>query len=192
MKTERKRAIVGVIIGVAVSVALAAQAAPPRRGTVVKTRPDSGKLPPAPEGDYAGVTLGGGQPPETKPPPAGFQNITWPGFRWTKSGSEVFLQLTGQVAYQQKVKGHRVNIVLEKTLVPLRNNLRRVITSHFPGTPVGQFRLRAMKGDRVRLEITLRRKVQPTVSMTAQGQYTFLVVSFPRTGAQPAPVEDEG
>jgi hypothetical protein len=133
----------------------------------------------SPTQSYAGVTVnGGGEPPETKPPPAGLQAVTWPGFKADKSGSEVFLQLTGQVTYHQKAKGHRISITLDKTVVPLRNNLRPMITRNFR-SPVASFRLRPAGADSVRLDITLRRKAEPSVSMQNRGKHTFLVVAFP-------------
>jgi hypothetical protein len=180
MMTKCNRWAVGVTLALALIAPNSVDAAP-QKG---KVRLDRN----TPEGDYSGVTLGGGQPPETKPPPSGLQHVTWPGFRWSKEGSEVFLQLTGQVTYQQKVKGHHVLITLDKTMVPLRNNLRSVITSNFGGTPVSRFRLRLLKNDQVRLEISLRRKSTPTVSMTTQGQYSMLVVAFPRVEVKGAPL----
>ena len=132
---------------------------------------------PQPQG-YAGVTLNGGEPPETRPPPAGLQAVTWPGFRVDNSGSEVFLQLTGQITYHQKAKGRHILVTLDKTVVPLRNNLRPIITQGFRG-PVSSFRLRPVGTDAVRLDITLRRKATPSVSLATRGKYTFLVVAFP-------------
>jgi hypothetical protein len=174
MMTKRNVWVVGVTLALALIMATSVDAAPRKGGGKVRLDKTTS------EGDYSGVTMNGGQPPETKPPPSGLQHVTWPGFRWSREGSEVFLQLTGQVTYQQKVKGHRVLITLDKTLVPLRNNLRTVITSNFGGTPVSKFRLRLLKNDRVRLEISLRRKATPTVSMSTQGQYSMLVVAFSR------------
>lgn len=134
------------------------------------------------EGPYGGVTPGGGgAPPDQKPPPAGMQAVTWTGFRILPEGggSEVFLQLTGSVAHHEKGKGRRILITLDKTVVPLRNNLRPVIAGSFRGTPVERFRLRPTGKDQVRLEITLRRASTHTVALHTQGQYTFLVVAFP-------------
>ena len=53
-----------------------------------------------------------------------------------------------------------------------------VITKHFK-TPVSQFRLRQIKGDKLRLEITLRNKTTARVVTKSLGQYTYLIVSFP-------------
>lgn len=128
---------------------------------------------------YQGVTLFGGDPPLPKPPPAGFNYITWPGFHATRTGSEVFLQMSGPVTYTEKTKGLKVQITMEKVQVYLRNNLRTVITSHFAETPVLNFKLRKLKKDKVRLDIKLREKAKPTISTKTQGAYTFLVVTFP-------------
>ena len=74
-------------------------------------------------------------------------------------------------------------VTLDKTMVPLRNNLRPVNTSSFP-TPVSSFRLRPVGKDQVRLDITLRRKAEPQVSLTNRGKYTFLVVAFAPAAAK--------
>ena len=131
------------------------------------------------QGGYGGVTLQGGEPPTPKTPPPGIQYVTWPGFRSTEAGTEVFLQLTGPVSYKEKRKGRRLYVTLDKAQVYLKNNLRPIITRNFPNTPVTQFRLRRLKGDRLRLEITLRGKVPHTISAKSAGQYTYLVVAFP-------------
>jgi hypothetical protein len=132
--------------------------------------------------EYQGVTLFSGEPPAPKPPPAGYQVITWPGFTVTDQGSEVFLQMSGPVNYAVKAKGRRVWVTMDRVQVMLKNNLRRVITRHFPNTPVTSFRLRPVKKkDQVRLTIKLRRKATPTVDIRSKGQYSFLVVSFPPT-----------
>ncbi|MFH1130639.1 MAG: hypothetical protein V1754_04850 [Pseudomonadota bacterium] len=127
---------------------------------------------------YAGVTLQGGDPPTLKVPPAGVQYVTWPGFRSTNEGTEVFLQMTGQVKFERKDTRTQVVLILENTETYLRNNLRSVITSHFPG-PVNSFQLRPTKKGQIRLEISLREKAKPQVGFKTVGQYTYLVVSFP-------------
>jgi len=131
------------------------------------------------EAFYSGVTLSGGEPPPTAPPPPGFQNLTWTGFRMGEREADVFLQLTSQVSYQSKIKGRLVLVTLDKVKVPLRNNLRQVIAEHFPSSPVKRFRVRRLRRDKIRLEIRLRRKLVPNVSMRTFGQYSFLIVSFP-------------
>lgn len=135
-----------------------------------------------PEPGYSGVTPEGGEPPKPEPPPAGFQYITWPGFRTLKNGaSEVFLQLTGPVTYKVKKHRGRIYVTLDRVKVHLKNSMRRVITKHFSDTPVAWFRLRKVrrKPDQLRLEIRLRRGSRHTVAMKRGTQYHYLVVSFP-------------
>ena len=128
---------------------------------------------------YSGVTLKGGEPPKPKaPPPAGLNYLTWPGFRADAKVAEVFVQLTGPVAYAVRQRGNRVSIDIKKVKVYLRNNLRAVVTKHFPG-PVSSFRLRRVGRQNARLEIHLARKVAPTVELKTQGAYSFLIASFP-------------
>lgn len=183
---------------VALLLALSPAALAQRRTQVFQGDPNQVKLPNPDQGAaqadaqrgiapaYSGVSLQGGEPPGSKPPPAGMQAITWPGFRPPREGqgAEVFLQLTGPVTYRQEMKRQKVLITLDKVVVPLRNNLRPIITASFGKNPVASFRLRPLKNDQVRLEITLRRKAQPTVNLTAQGKYTFLVVAFPITSSK--------
>lgn len=128
---------------------------------------------------YSGVTLSGGDPPTTVAPPPGFQNLTWTGFRIGEQTAEVFLQLTSQVSYKEKIKGRRVFITLDKVKVPLKNNLRQVIAEHFPSSPVTRFKVSRIKRNKIRLEIKLRKKLAPSISMRTFGQYSFLIVSFP-------------
>jgi len=127
---------------------------------------------------YQGVTLHGGDPPEFKPPPVGIKYVTWPGFQVTSSGSEIFLQISGPVVPERKNRRRKILITLDRTRVPFKNNLRQVITKHFK-TPVSKFRLRQIKGDKLRLEISLRRKTTATMITKGVGQYTYLIVSFP-------------
>ncbi len=129
---------------------------------------------------YGGVSLQGGDPPSPKEPPPGFQHINWPGFRSdAKTGAaEVFLQLTGPVQYTVKTRGRRVHVVLKQVQVYLKNNFRTVLALHFPKQPVARFKLRQLKGAKVRLEIRLRRRAKPSVALRTIGKYTYLVVSF--------------
>ena len=129
---------------------------------------------------YKGVTLyGGGDPPEFKPPPVGIKYVTWPGFHLTKTGSEIFLQISGPVVPKRKDRGRRIFITLDSTKVPFKNNLRAVITKHFP-TPVKSFKLRRLRGNKLRLEISLQRRTTARVQTRSSGAYTYLVVSFPK------------
>ena len=133
---------------------------------------------------YQGVTPEGGEPPSPKSPPPGYQYVTWPGFRVSSGGSEVFLQLTGPVTHKERATPDRVIVTMDKVLVHLKNSLRPVITRNFAGTPVSQFRLRRLKGDQMRLEITLRRRASHSVTMKTVGQYHYLVVAFFPSGAR--------
>lgn len=127
---------------------------------------------------YQGVTMQGGDPPEFSPPPAGIKYVTWPGFQVNSQGSEIFLQISGPVIPSRKTWRRKIFITLDKTRVPFKNNLRPVITKHFR-TPVSRFRLRRLRGDKTRLEISLRRRTKSTMVTRSVGQYTYLVVSFP-------------
>jgi hypothetical protein len=130
-------------------------------------------------GSYGGVSPEGGDPPQIKTPPAGLQYLTWPGFRAHKDGSaDVFVQLTGPVSYKMRARGRRVDVTMEDVQVYLRNNLRTVLTQHF-SSPVSRFRLRELKGNKLRLEIRLSRRRKPTVSIETKKRYTYLIVHFP-------------
>lgn len=135
-------------------------------------------------GTYQGVTMTGGEPPEVRTPPAGVQYITWPGFHSDATGSTIFLQMTGPVAYEEKVKGKKVTITLLNTQVFLKTNTLAILTQHFENTPVTQFKLRPAKGGSTRLEITLASSAKPTINTRTVGTFTYLVVSFP-----PAPAK---
>ena len=129
--------------------------------------------------EYQGVTLQGGKTPSPKTPPAGTFYATWPGFRFTEQGSEVFVQLTGAATYKERRRGRTIIITLQRTAVHLRNNRRPVITSGFPDTPVSRFRLRPLRRGRLQLEIRLRKRAAHTTTTRTVGGYQYLVVSFP-------------
>ncbi|PIE18424.1 MAG: hypothetical protein CSA65_04730 [Proteobacteria bacterium] len=137
---------------------------------------------------YSGVTLKGGEPPPApRPPKAGLQYITWPGFRTNVDApSEVFMQLTGPVSYTIKQRGTRINITINKVQVYRRNTTRAVVTRHFPG-PVTWFRLRRAGRNRYRLQIRLREAVTPTVQLKQQDKYHYLVVTFPSASSPKSP-----
>lgn len=128
---------------------------------------------------YSGVTPEGGEPPSPKTPPPGFNFITWPGFRASEAGSEIFLQLTGPVNYKVRKKGARLYVTIDKVMVHLKNSLRTVITQHFRNTPVSRFRLRRLRKNRIRLEVSLRKKTAHNVSVKSAGGYHYLIVYFP-------------
>ena len=130
-------------------------------------------------GPYQGVTMTGGEPPEIRTPPAGIQYVTWPGFHADDTGTTIFLQMTGPVAYEQKRKGLKVLVNLMNTQVFLKNNTRAVLTQHFENTPVKSFRLRPMKGNDTRLEIILSKAAKASIGARTVGTFTYLVVSFP-------------
>jgi len=111
-----------------------------------------------PEGAYSGVTLSGGDPPATtKVPPEGLAAVTWPGFRSSQEGSEVFLQLTGDVTYKDRLQGNRIIITLDKTTVLLKNNRRPVVT-------------RASRDTRLALPAPIRRSPQGPAGDLAAAQ----------------------
>jgi hypothetical protein len=132
-------------------------------------------------GPYQGVTMSGGDPPEVRTPPAGVQYITWPGFHSDATGSTLFLQMTGPVAYEMKAKGKKVIVSMMNTEVFLKTNRLAVLTQHFTNTPVKQFRLKPTKGGGTNLVITLAKKVKPTISSRLVGTFTYLVITFPPT-----------
>lgn len=167
MRVSRSRRLVTVVAATALALALCATAS-------AEKNKDDPYLP------YGGVSMQGGEPPSPKTAPAGFQLINWPGFRSDKKtgAAEVFLQLTGPLRYTVKARGRRVHVVLHQAQVYLKNNYRPIFAQHFPKQPVRRFKLRPLKGGKIRLEITLRRRAKPTVALQTIGKYTYLVVSF--------------
>ena len=129
--------------------------------------------------DYSGVTLRGGDPPAPKAPPPGMQFVNWPGFRVAKGTGDtrIFLQMSGPVTYKLRKSARRVYLTLYKAQVYLRNNLLPVLTEHFGG-PVKRFKLRELRGGRLRLEVRLKAAVSAEVSQSTVGQYTYLVLNL--------------
>jgi hypothetical protein len=137
----------------------------------------------AEERAYHGVTLRGGRPPKQKKRlPSGLQYLTWPGFRADEGRSEIFLQFTGPVKYAASAGQGNEAVVVDQVRSYLRNTFRPVNTSHFPG-PVSGFRLRALRGNRIRLEIALRRPAKASamwveVRSLSSGGYYYLLLSY--------------
>lgn len=138
---------------------------------------------PAVDTEYGGVTPSSGTPPSPKAPPKGYQYLTWPGFRATDTHAEIFLQLTGPVTHTVKQRGSQLEITLNKTKAYLRNNLRRVITQHFPG-PVRSFRMKAVPGGHLRLLVELEGQAKPEIALTQGKTYSFFTVRFPLAAAE--------
>lgn len=129
---------------------------------------------------YEGVTPSGGEPPQP-PPETNVRVATWPGFKYTDTRTDVFVQLSGaQAPYHLKKSSRRIELTFDATRIHLRNNLRPIHADHFAG-PVRSFRLKRGKGNKVILQVDLKQPAEPTLSTSTVGRYTYFTLSFSHT-----------
>jgi hypothetical protein len=132
-----------------------------------------------PEGDYAGVSIGGeGLPPRAPKKAAGPQRMTWPGFQMHDGVPTVFLQTTGAPSYTVSETPGALVVTLHGTRIQLRNNQRPLDVSAFD-TTVTEVSAKPRGKDVV---VTIRHKndvahherVEPSA-----GGYQLLLVELP-------------
>jgi hypothetical protein len=144
-------------------------------------RPAPEKTAPNPHGFYSGVSLHGNQVPPS--PPAALNTkptiLTWTGFQRAQEdgGSQVYFQLSAQVAYEVTQTPGRIVIRMPNTRVNTRNNARPLDLRFFD-TPARGVTLRK-KGRDLVATIELKRRTTPVIEeVPAQGGYRLLVVRF--------------
>jgi colicin import membrane protein len=89
------------------------------------------------------------------------KEMTWLGFQQFKEVSRVFVRTTEPVKYRvDSSRENMVVLILENTVVPLKNN-RRFLDTRFFDSPVTYIQPKVIEGpsQSVRIEITLRRRV---------------------------------
>ena len=107
-------------------------------------------------------------------------DATFPGFETLGDGSSrLFVQLTKNVAVDEKKGPGAITYVLKGARVHLHNNTNALVTVHF-NTPVLRARL-VPRGNDVLFVVELRANVSPTWKMTpAKDGTAILQVDFPR------------
>jgi hypothetical protein len=132
-----------------------------------------------PQGFYSGVSLTGNQVPPAPPPELGTKPVllTWTGFQRVDEGSQVYFQLSGEVAYEVEETPGRVVIRMSNTRVNTRNNARPLDLRFFD-TPARGVKLRKRGRDLV-ATIELKRRSTPVIQQVeGQAGYRMLVVRF--------------
>jgi hypothetical protein len=112
---------------------------------------------------------------------------TFPGFRLLPDGtSRIYVELTRQVAVDERRADGMLVYRIHDARVPVRNNRNALITTHF-ATPVGRARLLRSGAD-VELLIDLRKSVSATHKVVAgENGGARLEVDFPAGDYPPAP-----
>ena len=112
---------------------------------------------------------------------------TFPGFRLLPDGSSrIYVELTRQVAVDERSADGKLIFVIHNARVPARNNRNALITTHF-ATPVGRARLLSSGAD-VQLIIDLRKHANATQKIVAgENGGSRLEVDFPAGDYPPAP-----
>lgn len=141
-----------------------------------------------PEGAYMGVVPGSpNRPPRVRRRASRALIVTWPGFQMTEGGSRVFLQLTQPVSVEEQRGVRTVTYTIRNARVPVRNNRRPLITTHF-NTPVLRARLVQRRRNAL-LVVELRDDVPATLTQgTGPNGFHFLFIDFP-PGTYAAPPE---
>jgi hypothetical protein len=104
---------------------------------------------------------------------------TLPGFEMLPDGStRFFVELTRPVAYETRTARGLLVIELKGARVDRRNNLNPLVTLHF-NTPATTARL-VPHGHDLRLVVSLRAPVQPTVTLEPTPTGAVLRVAFPK------------
>jgi len=112
---------------------------------------------------------------------------TFPGFRLLPDGSSrIYVELTRQVAVDERRGDGTLIYVIHDARVLARNNRNALITTHF-ATPVGRARLLSSGAD-VQLIIDLRKNASATQKIVAaENGGARLEVDFPAGDYPPAP-----
>ena len=124
--------------------------------------------------------------------PAGGPYLVWTGFQMTAAGSQVFLQTTRPVEYDEKAGARTksgksaLSIVLRGCRIHMANNRRKIDTRFF-ATPVSSISAK-QKGHDIEIRIALREGAEATPHTQAGPDGTqFLVLDFPPGKAAPEP-----
>jgi hypothetical protein len=141
-------------------------------------------------GSADSVSMGSKDAAPRRAPARGRSNAavaTFPGFRLLPNGaSRIYVELTRQVAVDERRGDGTLIYVIHDARVPARNNRNALITTHF-STPVGRARLLSSGAD-VQLVIDLRKNTSATQKIVAgENGGARLEVDFPAGDYPPAP-----
>lgn len=136
----------------------------------------------AEESSYAGVTPGSetseNLPPKADEIPKDALMLTWPGFMMLEDGSSFFIQTSKPVKFGTKKSDGRLELVLHRTQVHLKNNFLPLETQFFD-TPVTRATVeRKGKKDLV-MTFEMREDVTPRITQkTGKDGFNYIFVKF--------------
>ena len=112
--------------------------------------------------------------------------VNMPGFEQTADGgSRLFVNLSQNVAVEERKAQGSITYVLKGASPRVRNNTNALVTVHF-NTPVSRARL-VPHGQDLHFVVELRAAATPTWKMTeAQDKSTMLTIDFPKGDYLPA------
>jgi hypothetical protein len=143
------------------------------------TRPPDQTVAPNPKGFYSGVSSRGNQVPPAPPADLGTTPtlLTWTGFERIEGGTQIYFQLSADVAYDVTETPGRIVIQMKNVRANARNNLRPLDLRYF-ATPARSVKLRKRGKDLV-ATIDLKRRTTATIEQVpGQAGYRMLVVRF--------------
>ena len=143
------------------------------------TRPPAERAAPHPKGFYSGVSIDGNQVPPSAPDKLGSKPVllTWTGFERIDGGSQIYFQLSADVAFAVDETPGRIVIRMPNTRVNVRNNLRGLDLRFFD-TPARGVTLKR-KGRDLIATIELKKTTTAVIEQVeGQGGYRMLVVRF--------------
>ena len=142
-----------------------------------------GTLASADGSSYGGVTPGAASsenlPPKAEEIPEGALMLTWPGFMMHKDGSSCFFVQTSQpVKFGTQKSEGRLELILHRTRVHLKNNFLPLETEFFD-TPVTRATVQRKAQRDVVMVFELREDATPTITQKkGKDGFNYVFVKF--------------
>jgi hypothetical protein len=136
----------------------------------------------ADETSYAGVTPGSESsenlPPKSEEIPEGALMLTWPGFMMHEDGSCFFVQTSKPVKFGTQKSEGRLDLVLHRTRVHLKNNFLPLETQFFD-TPVLRATVQPKGKNDLVMVFEMREDATPTITQKkGKDGFNYVFVKF--------------
>ncbi len=138
---------------------------------------------------YGGVTPGSetseNLPPKAEEIPEGALMLTWPGFMMTENGSVFFVQTSKPVKFGTRNSEGRLELVMHRTRVHLKNNYLPLETQFFD-TPVLRATVQRKGREDLVMIFEMREDVPPSITQSkGKDGFNYVFVKFPKKPSAP-------
>lgn len=138
----------------------------------------------AEDATYEGVTPGSESaenlPPKAEEIPDDAMMLTWPGFMMKEDGSLFFIQTSKPVKFGTRKAPGRLDLILHRTKVHLKNNFLPLETQFFDTPVVRATVQRKGKKDLV-MTFEMREDVAPSITQSkGKDGFNYVFVKFPK------------